>query len=208
MSISRRSIWTWVVGIGLVLVGCLSLFLSVLTYGIVYRQWNQPAVVTVARVLHFPIGHMGSHWFTYASFLDQLNAEQKYLASNPGATTATDLDVKKLIIQKMLNDAAVEAVADDQKIVVTPVDVDHVYAEIIQSTGTSTTPAEFRSFLQDTFGWGEEAYKEYFVRPETVHREIRQKMEPNATSTTTGATDQAMQDRLAEKDVRVYLRLR
>ena len=152
---------------------------AVLTYGILYRQWESPTVRALAAWSRFPAARVSGRTVTYTAYLAQLDALRTFLSGSaaqsmnlPSAVTA---DYTDATLSRAVRIVAVEKFADERNIVVTPLDVDRSYDSVRERAGTSTTPGEIQAFIKDTFGMDEAQFKTSVIRPALLEDLLKQK---------------------------------
>ncbi len=195
------------------LVACILLMVvgasvAAVSYQMLVRQSEARWISRLAHRLPFPAARVGSRWVSYAQYLDHVDAERRFLKSQagqaPNVPRLTEAQIKVNAFEQVIRSAAVEEFADQEHIVLTPLDIDRVYGTFRQQTGTSTTPAEFRDILQKQFGWSEEEFKRFNVRPILLEDELAKKM-PGDKDRPSFAIQ--LTDRLLRSDVVRYLRI-
>ncbi len=193
--------------IAVVFVVLTSLSSGVLLYGIWNQQWDTPFIRSVAATTHVPAAKIGKRTITYTEYLNHLDAAKRFVTGPAGQAQGLPPeltpDIRKAALDRVLRIAAVDEFAAQQDIIVTPLDVNRVYDELIARAGTSTSPGEIESFLMDQFGWSQKDFKEYVIRPamtEDLLKANKLKEDPD-----TEAFEKTLQARLARADVKKYL---
>lgn len=209
--LSRQQTFGLIVGVctvALLIVGGGAAF----AYGVYARQWDTPFVRRVAALVRLPAARVGSHVITYTEYLTHLDAEKRFLqgpaAQAEGLSGEPTADDRKSVLDRTIRIATVEELAAQNGLVVTPLDVDRTYDELVARAGTSTTPQEIQTFLMDQFGWTEADFKQYVVRPAMLEDGARQAFERRAATTTDAtAFDKELEAKLTGPEVKRYLKL-
>jgi len=76
--------------------------------------------------------------------------------------------------ERAIRIAAMNYFAEKDDIVVTSLDVDRTFQDLVDRAGTSTNTGEILQFLQDEFGWDERQFKEFVVRPALIEDTLKQ----------------------------------
>ncbi len=208
MRVSSRMVMT-----GTAIVAALLFFVALfggwLSYQILQVHSTSAMVRTMARVTHFPVARLGSDWITYEEYLLQSDAQEKYLsgqeAKSLGLASASTPEMKQAVLDQLLRVAALEDLAKKNEFTVTPIDVDRSYDDLIARSGTSTKPGEIKDYLLENFGWTEQQFKAYIVRPAVIQTGLAQKRK-DATGNE-GALESEITARLAMPDVKRWLKL-
>lgn len=133
-----------------------------------------------ARITHFPVARVGSDVITYQEYLVQADAQRKYLqgqeATTLGIGGVPTAEMQKSVYDQLIRVAATEDLAKKHNFQVTPLDVDRAYDDLIGQAGTSTKPGEIQTYLQENFGWSEQQFKEYIIRPALVKNGLADKL--------------------------------
>ena len=202
----RRLIWVLVVFLSVA--AAAGIGITVLVLGIFQHQWDASFVRSVAGILRIPAARVGQRTISYTTYLTHADAEQRYLsgpaARAQGLPVTMTAEYKSQALDRAIRIAAVDEFAQARGVVVTPLDVDRVYDSLIAQAGTSTTPEEIHNFLRDEFGWDENDFKTFVVRPALTEDILKQK-ELQATKDA-NAFDKEMADRLKKLDVVRYLK--
>jgi hypothetical protein len=182
---------------------------AIFTYGVFAYQWDFPMARRFAAVTHIPAARVGSKFIPYTEYLAELDAEKRFLsgpaARAQGLPQELTKEVRVQALERLIRIASVEEFSVTRNLVVTPLDVDRVYDGLVAQAGTSTTPEEIHSFLNDQFGWNEQEFKHYVVRPALMEDVLKQKkmqetQDPNAF-------EDELQARIAKPDVVRYLKI-
>jgi len=177
------------------------------SYGIFVKQWESGPVRTIALWTHFPAARVGWRVVTYADYLNQLDAERRFLsgpsAKAQGFPPEPTTQMRKDNLERAVRIAAVEDLAARNKFKITSADIEAAYTGLVARAGTSTTPEEIKSFLMDQFGWEVSDFKLFVIRPALMEDGLRQKF---LASSSTAPLDQQLQDRMDSNDVKRYLK--
>ncbi len=198
---------------GLLVGGCAIAFLvcaiaATILYGTYRQQSEAPFIMAGATFLHLPVASVGSQRISYADYITQLKAERIFLAS-PAAQgsnlpTVPGSQQKQDVLDRLIRADAVGQWANEQKISVSTLDVDNAFNQLMQHAGTSTTPGEVDVFLNQSFGWNEQQFKDYVVRPALLEEVLRQHLVPTAKDQ--AAFDSQLATRLKAPNVKMYLK--
>jgi hypothetical protein len=200
----------WILFVGaLVSAGALAGLASAgFAYGVQQKRWDTPFVRTLAAWLRVPAAKVGKRTVTYVEYLAHEDALRRFLAGPAaraqGLSEQPDAELRQQTLDRAIRIAAVEEFASARDFIVTPLDVDRAYDELIARAGTSTTPEEIRSFLLDQFGWEEEQFKQYVVRPAMIEDGLRQKKYRETNDPE--AFTRELAARLRAPDVKRYLK--
>ncbi len=178
-------------------------------YGFYERGWDTPALRATALALHVPVARVGSYTIPYQSYRIHLDAEARFLAGPiaqaQGLSPIVTSEVRTRALERAMRIAAVDEMAAEQKIVVTPLDIERVFDGLVAQAASSTTPVEMHAFLQEAFGWTEADFKQQVLRPAMLEDVLRNK-KFQATKDE-GAFEKELQERLHRPDVKRYLKV-
>lgn len=180
MTITRRQT-VWMVGgiFGAVILISIVCFIMVL--GVRAYQWRSPAPRFVMSALRLPAAKVGKDAVSYETYMQQLGSVERFLRGPAGREknlpTVISSDMKKSILDHAIRIAAIEQLAIDQDVIVTPVDMARAFDALIDRAGTSTTPGEIKQVMQDEFGWEEKDFKLFVIRPAMLEELLQKKME-------------------------------
>jgi hypothetical protein len=138
---------------------------------------ESPTVRTVGGWL--PAAKVEGRTISYGTYLEHVDAQRAFL-SGPMATDSgvvrdiTDTE-RKEALDRAIRIEAVAGLAEEANVVVTPLDVDRAYDDLVSRAGTSTSPEEIQAFLKAQFGWDEAEYKEYLLKPAFTEEILRTK---------------------------------
>lgn len=179
-------------------------------YGITHHQWDGTATRRFARMTGFPAARLASKKIPYTDYLELMDAQKILLATEAakqqGLNAVPDIDRRKGALETLLKNNAIEDIAEREKIVITPLDVDRFFDQLtgLASTSTTTTVQSVDEYLRDNFGWTQTEYKKYVVRPGMLREIIDQKRTQNKD---TNAIDAEVDQRVLQPDVKRYLQL-
>ncbi len=159
----------WLIIGGCAVVVGIVAFVGIEVFGIYRKGWDGTVARGVAWALHLPAITVGDKGVSLATYLEDLKAEQAFLqgagARAQGLSQEMTAEVRAGVAERTIRRVAVEMLADREKIVVTPIDVDRSYQQIVAGMGTTTTPEVFEGFLKNEMGWNVDLFKKYVVRP-------------------------------------------
>lgn len=179
-------------------------------FGITRHQWEGSATRRFAAVTGFPAARLASTKIPYTDYLALMDAQKILLsteaAKQQGLNAVPEIDRRKGALETLLKNQAVEVLAEQEKIIVTPLDVDRFFDQLtgLASTSTTTTVQDVHDYLRDNFGWTTTEYKKYVVRPGMLREIIEQKRSQNGD---TSPVDTEIDQRVVQPDVKRYLQL-
>lgn len=142
-----------------------------------YRVEN-PVVRGIADLLSLPVARVGGQTVTYTEYLDHVDAQRTFLkgptAEQQGMAREMTNDDYSEALERAIRIAAVEDEAKKAGIVVTDLDVDRAYQDLISRAPTSTGIGDIRQFFKDEFNWNEDQFKQYVVRPAVLEDALSQ----------------------------------
>lgn len=203
LKLNRRAV---LVGVGFLALLVVAAFALV---GSVYIAHSEDAVtVSLARWMHLPVARVGTSLVSYDDYLAHLRSLRTFLAGPAAAAQGLSGPVGPTEEQSALDRAirltVIEDMAAAANLTATPLDVERGYAGLIAQAGTSTTPGEIRDLLRDQFGWDEQRFKEFVIRPAMMEDALRAKRSQETGDDT--SFDKELEERLKRPDVVQYLR--
>jgi hypothetical protein len=157
--------------------------------------------------LPIPAARLGQKTILYRDFLAERDTVKFFLnseaAKEQGVDTAFDVSTEKNLLEKMLQDAALEELAEQKNITVTEEELRSFFAEVVL-TAASTT-ADIGSYLLKNFGWSEEDFRQQVLRLDILGQRLAAELakdkpdDPNALAA-------YLSERLQREDVVRYLR--
>lgn len=169
---------------------------------------ENPVTVSLARWMRLPAAKVGTRVVTYDEYLAHLESLRIFLSGPAAAAQGLAQTIgpaeKKSALDRAIRLAAIEEMATQANLVATSLDVERGYAGLVAQAGTSTTPGEIQDLLRDQFGWSEEDFKRYVVRPALMEDALRAKRTRETGEE--AAFDRELEERLLRADVVRYLR--
>lgn len=163
---------------------------------------------SLAGWLRLPAARVGTRVVTYDDYLAHLGSLRVFLegplAAAQGVGGTVGPAEKASALDRAIRIAAIDEMALDAALTATPLDVERAYDGLIAQAGTSTTPGEIHDFLRDQFGWNEEEFKRYVIRPALLEDALRARRLRDSGDAT--AFDRELEERLKREDVVKYLR--
>ncbi|MBI4138582.1 SurA N-terminal domain-containing protein [Candidatus Uhrbacteria bacterium] len=164
-------------------------------------------VRSVSEVLPIPAAKIGSRMILYRDFLKSRDTLRTFLSSDAAKEQAIDIpydaQLERNVLEKLINQAAVEELAEAQKVAVTDEELRAFFADVV--TAASTTTPDVGVYLLKNFGWNEEDFRQHVLRPALLEQRLaiafagQSQGDPNALAA-------YLSQRLTEKDVVRYLR--
>ena len=144
---------------------------AVMLWGVYYRHWDGPFITQLAERTPIPAAKVGSRTILLRNYLRDMRSVEKFLSSEAAAMEnqkrdMTDAD-KKMVLDRLIQEAAVAEVADARNIHVEP-EQEAAVMEELQITATST--AEFLVYISENYGWTLDEFKSHVVHPVILTR--------------------------------------
>jgi len=163
--------------VGSVVVVVLAGLVAFLLVSIYALKSEHPIVRAVGS--SFPAAKVEGRNVSYGMYLEHVDAQKVFLSgpmvADSGAVHGiTDLE-RKEALERAIRIEAVEGLAAESSVEVTPLDVDRAYDELVARAGTSTSAEEIQVFLKAQFGWDEAEYKKHLLRPAFIEEILRSK---------------------------------
>jgi hypothetical protein len=182
---------------------------AVFAYTVYAYQPDSRAARVTADLLGIPAAVVVGRKVPYTEYLRHLDALKAFLAGPSaraqGFPTEPTVELKQETLNRVVRIAMVEALAKEKAFVITPLDVERAYDELVARAGTSTTAGDIRAFLEDEFGWSEQEFQHNVVRPALLEDGLRAK-EAREKGGDLKAFDAVLEERL-KNDVRIRIRL-
>lgn len=183
-------------------VGLFGLWMSNAVY---IKRQDTPFIRKTASWL--PAAKVGNRTITYGDFLASRDAIYVYMASqaasDAGLAGPVTPQVEKNALDRLVREAIEKEYAEQKGIRVTDEDVRVAFAELILST--SSTIPNVAQYLQDTFKWTEEDFREKVLRPSLLEGKVAESMSSSTDDQLT-LLETYVSKRQSEKDVKIYLK--
>lgn len=171
---ARRRIFQ---GIGLVIALVIVLYAG-WAVGVFAGGWRGQKTLTVSRYLPLPAAAVGWQPLSLHSYLWQRQTIEHYTnylnTNSPGVFAAGQTpNSRQVAMTKIIRDWAAMKVADDQKIGVTPTDLDQAFnAQLLQGGDRAQTTKA----INDLYGWTPEQFKQYVLKVAVIREKLREKL--------------------------------
>lgn len=203
MKLDRRSV---LVGVGFL--ACIALASAALAASV--YAWQREDVVTrsLAGWLNLPAARVGRVNVSYVDYLAHLGSLRVFLtgpaAAAQGLTSEIGPAQKQSALDRAMRIAAIDDLSASSQLIATSLDVERAYDNLVAQAGTSTETGEIQAFLRDQFGWNEQEFKRYVIRPALLEDALRAKR--LRESPDPEAFDKELEERMKKPDVVQYLR--
>jgi len=199
------------IGIGVVVL-ILILLLGTLATGawMIYIKHSDAGFIrALANRFPIPAARVGSRTIYYRDYLHTHDTLKTFLAS-PAAKAQNlqvplDESLEKNILEKLVNEAALEELADQKHVTVTDEQLREYFSQVISSV-SSTTP-DVGVYLLQNFGWNEEDFRQQVLKESLLEQQLGEEM-AKENNGDTQALANYMDKRLQQKDIVRYLRFK
>ncbi len=203
LKVTRRSV---LVGVGFLSLLVIAAFALA---GSVYAAHSEDAVtVSLARWMRLPVARVGTRAVSYDDYLAHLGSLRTFMSGPAAAAQGLSGPIgpaeKQSALDRAIRLTAIEEMAATANLTATPLDVERGYSGLLAQAGTSTTPGEIRDLLRDQFGWSEQDFKKFVIRPAMMEDALRSKRTLETGDET--SFDKEVEERLKRSDVVRYLR--
>lgn len=162
---------------GSVVITILAVIATALFSSVYLWKSEHPFVRTVAS--SFPAANVEGRTVSYGTYLEHVDAQRAFLSGPMAVDSGVVRDITDTERQEALDRAirieAVAGLAQESGVVVTPLDIDRAYDDLVSRAGTSTSAEEIQAFLKAQFGWDEAEYKRYLLGPAFTEEVLRSK---------------------------------
>jgi SurA-like protein len=178
--------------------------------GLLYAVYIQRSDVRIVRSVAsaFPAARIGSRTVSYGDFLRSRDTLRIYLASEAAQESglAQDMnpDVEKNALERLVREKALEEMAAEKNVVVPDEDVRASFAQLVLTT--SSTIPNVAEYLEKTFHWTEEDFREHVMRPAILEERLAATL-TSSTAEQPNVMDAYLRERLAKPDVKYYLKI-
>ncbi len=158
----------------------LAFFVVFTVWGFWYRQWDGPVAERVAHLVPIPAARVDGSFVPYADYLTHLKAERLFLSGPVARAKGLSIEpmaIKALALNRAVRTKAAEFMAKKEGIVVTPLDTERVFQELIMRSASTTEAGEVETVLRENFGWNETEFKNYVLRPAMTEDTLNKKYE-------------------------------
>jgi hypothetical protein len=178
-----------------------------MAWAVFVRHSENPVVKIVANVMQIPAAKIGKKTILYSDFIKSKDTLDFFLkseaAKQQGIATPMDSSVEKNVLEKLINQAALEELADERKISISDSELRAFFTDVI-AAASSTTP-DVGVYLLENYGWTEEDFRQNVLKPALLEQRlgvelVKEKQgDPNALAL-------YLEERLKKNDVVRYLR--
>lgn len=168
----------WLRRIALWLIGSVVVIVLVFAVGFLRFSWQRPSLLWAARVLHIPVAMVGSQWLSYAEYQEDVPNITSYLQRNepPDAasqrTLSTDAYTRKIILNKVVGEAILAAIAQEQAVSITSADIQKTYDGYVEQSGNA---GDVEQYIKTLYGWSVEQFKLKLIQPQVTQEKLAEK---------------------------------
>ncbi|MBD3251367.1 hypothetical protein GF380_02845 [Candidatus Uhrbacteria bacterium] len=183
-----------------------SLYLITL-WGAYSRHWEGPAMMTIANVLPIPAARFSGQPIRLSDYLRDVRSIETFLSSEDakqqGLARPLTMEDRKQALDRLLKEQAIEELAYIRKVDVTPSEIDEAMAVEFNTEGAQEQ--DFEQFLQSTYGWSIEDFKQHVVRPALLTRKLAASYAVDHGNDPQ-ALERYLEERITRPDVIRYIR--
>lgn len=168
---------------------------------------DQALVRRVCGILPVPAARLGQKTILYRDFLASRDTLRLFLKSEAAREQSVnvifDAQAEKSLLEKMLQDAALEELAEQKNIVVTNEELRSFFSDVVSAAASTTS--DIGLYLLKNFGWSEEDFRQKVLRPAILEQHLTAELakeqpdDPDALAL-------YLSSRLKQNDVVRYLR--
>ncbi len=154
-----------------------------------------------------PAAKVGSKTVSYGEYLDHVEAAAKFMAIQGPVEGLSGVmtDAERAgALDRAVRIAVVQELADEKKIIVTPLDLDRAIDQTLMQAGTSTTIGDFREYLGKVYGWNEDEFKRFILGPALLEEATKRSFVRDGMTEADFATELA--SRMEEPHTKRYLK--
>lgn len=152
------------ISISVVLIA-LVVFISYCTLALYRFKQNSEFLYNVTRVIPFPVARIGSDFVAYENYLFEINRQVFYYETQQEVDFSTESgkrqleEYKKRALQKVINDAYIKQLAEQNNITVNDQEVERELEISRSQNRLGGSDTELEDILQDLWDWSIEDFK-------------------------------------------------
>ncbi len=164
--------------IGGVIVVAVAAIYAVWAVGVYGFHWRGNKTLTMSRYLPVPAAAVGWQPLSLHSYLWQRQTIEHYTnylnKNSPGVFSAGQTpNSRQVAMTKIIRDWASQKIATEQKIGVTPTDLDQAFnAQLLQGGDRAQTTKA----IKDLYDWTPEQFKKYVLKVAVIREKLREKL--------------------------------
>lgn len=191
--------------VGVVVFLALASAVTWLIYGVYVKRGDNVVIRAIAGWL--PAARVGSRTISYAQFLDARDTIRIYFASKAaqqaGLAGPVTPEIEQNAFDRIIREAEDQELAEQRHVSVADEEVRTSFAEL--AAATSSTVPDVAGYLQDTFHWNEEQFRNKVVRPALLEQRLAETFS-SSTADQSGMFEAYLVQRLEKPDVKKYLK--
>jgi hypothetical protein len=143
----------------------LVVFISYCTLALYRFKQNPEFLYNVTRVIPFPVARIGSDFVAYENYLFEINRQVYYYQTQQDADFSTESgkrqleQYKKRALQKVINDAYIHQLAEENGIIVSDQEVDQELEISRSQNRLGSSETELEDILKDLWNWSINDFK-------------------------------------------------
>ena len=178
------------------------------SWAIMVKHSEAPVIRSLTNALPIPAARLGATTIYYRDFLKARDTLRVFLASpaakdQPGLPQAMDATLEQNVLDKLLNQAALEELARQKNVSISDTELRQYFTDVI-SAASSTTP-DVGVYLLQNYGWSEEDFRQNVLKPALLEEKLGVEMQKENNGDAS-ALATYLDKRMKQKDVVKYLR--
>lgn len=174
-----KKMFYWGLGAGAVVIVLLAV--AAFCYLALSQLKTDKTTLSMAKILGLPAGFVNGGRVLYSDFAEDVPAVRRFYESqkalNPQATVPSEEEIKKSVWDRLVKQAIMQRLADQDNLRVTGKDVDDEYAKFVESVGSAEKATQT---VGESYRWTPKQFKERIIRQFLLQEKVA-----NATSTAT-----------------------
>jgi hypothetical protein len=174
--------------------------------GIYTAQSESATARFVAKTFSLPAASVNGKNIKYDRFLLTRDAVRRFINSEAGkvvgATMPPEKELNENILEQLIRQKLVDAIAAEKGLSISDEEVAQVFEEVA-SQAASSTDSDISQYLQDNYGWNEDNFREYVLRPALLEQKVAQEV---GSETDPYALENLLIANRQKPEVVVYLR--
>jgi len=163
----------------LLLIIILTISAGMAMYGVYSKQGDGAGARFVSKVFALPAANVDGKSIKYQRFLETRDAVRRFINSDAGkevgATMPTEKELNQNILEQLIRQRLVESIAEEKGISITEEEINTVFDEVA-TQAASSTDSDISKYLEDNYGWNENDFREFVLRPALLEQKVAQTM--------------------------------
>lgn len=149
--------------------------IAVFALGIYKFGWSGPATRVILKAVPYPAAVVNGNFVSLAEYEADAQTLHRFygkMATEQGTAAPTDSEIKKMVMERLVQNEVLKEEAAKYGVSVTPAEIDEEYSKLEAQPDQADAQRDIAAEISDLYGWTVDQFKEKVIQPYLLQQKL------------------------------------